>query len=156
MKIIGCTDERTVRDHRWLWKPLGNNALCQISMQKKLNVPVTLNSGSAWMWRRAALWKSVYSTRKDVDLMKWHSFYFLSVGRSWFGDSDTSLSFLWWLMLRTGKKMPNMRWRVLNYLSQGVWKSTRENWSFALWVIKTKLKTIISNALVLARRARRS
>ena len=39
MKIIGCMDEGTVRDHTWLWKPLGDNALCQISMQRKVESP---------------------------------------------------------------------------------------------------------------------
>lgn len=47
MEIIGCMDERTIRDHKWLWEPLENNDYAKLACKEKLNVPVTLNSGLA-------------------------------------------------------------------------------------------------------------
>lgn len=46
MKIVGCMDERTVRDHKWLWKPQGEiMPYAKLVCKEKLNVPVTPNSG---------------------------------------------------------------------------------------------------------------
>lgn len=39
MKIKGCTDEGDRQDHKWLRKPQGGNALCQIRVQRKDESP---------------------------------------------------------------------------------------------------------------------